>query len=247
MVRLNARRVVVLVAALAMAALTARLGVWQLDRAGQKERLQASIDERRDLPALPGTALALEPGEAAAQHHRRIELRGQWLAQHTVFLENRQMQGRPGFFVLTPLQLPDGSAVIVQRGWLPRDPMDRTRVAAPVPPTGEVPVTGRIAPPPARLYDFQGGASAAIRQNLDLKAFAAETGLRLRPLSVLEAEPERSARSAGDGDGLVRDWPAPAADVHKHYGYAFQWFALSALTVFLYVWFQVLRPRRQRA
>jgi surfeit locus 1 family protein len=46
---------------------------------------------------------------------------------------------------------------------------------------------------------------------------------------------------------LLRDWPKPATDVHKHYGYAFQWFALSALTVILYVWFQVLRPRRRRS
>lgn len=245
--RLSVRRAVVLVAAVMVAALTARLGVWQLDRAGQKERLQASIDGRRDLPALAATALALAPAEAEGQHHRRIELRGHWLPQHTVFLENRQMQGRPGFFVLTPLQLPDGSAVVVQRGWLPRDPIDRTRVVAPALPEGEVAVSGRIAPPPARLYDFEGGAAGAIRQNLDLQGFAAETGLRLRPLSVLELAPAPAAPAAAGGDGLARDWPAPAADVHKHYGYAFQWFSLSALTVILYVWFQVIRPRRRPA
>ena len=241
--RLSVHRAVVLVAAVLLAALTARLGFWQLDRAAQKERLQAAIDTRRDLPALPATALALAHGEAESQHHRRIELRGHWLPQHTVFLENRQMQGRPGFFVLTPLQLPDGTAVVVQRGWLARDPVDRTRAQAPTPPDGEVTLRGRIAPPPARLYDFEGGASGAIRQNLDLQGFAVETGLRLRPLSVLEL----AAPAANTGDGLARDWPAPAADVHKHYGYAFQWFSLSALTVILYVWFQVLRPRRRPA
>ena len=40
-------------------------------------------------------------------------------------------------------------------------------------------------------------------------------------------------------DGLIRDWPQPANDVNKHLGYAFQWFGLSALTVFLwgfYAW-----------
>ncbi len=241
--RLSMRRALVLVAAVLLAALTARLGLWQLDRAAQKEHLQASIDSRRDLPVLPASALALAPGDAESQHHRRIELRGQWLPEQTVFLENRQMQGRPGFFVLTPLGLPDGSAVIVQRGWLPRDPVDRTRVSAPTPPGGEVTVRGRIAPPPARLYDFDGGASGAIRQNLHLQGFAIETGLRLRPLSVLES----AAPRADPGDGLARDWPAPAATVHKHYGYAFQWFSLSALTVILYVWFQVLRPRRRPA
>jgi surfeit locus 1 family protein len=46
-------------------------------------------------------------------------------------------------------------------------------------------------------------------------------------------------------DGLLRDWPAPDAGLQKHYGYAFQWFALSALILGLYVWFQLIRPRRQ--
>ena len=81
----------------------------------------------------------------------------------------------------------------------------------------------------------------AIRQNLDLDAFARETGLRLRPLSVQQAD-----GAAADADGLLRHWPAPAFDVHKHYGYAFQWFALAALITGLYVWFQLVRPRLKR-
>jgi surfeit locus 1 family protein len=36
----------------------------------------------------------------------------------------------------------------------------------------------------------------------------------------------------------------PASDVHKHYGYAAQWFGLSALVITLYAWFQLIRPRR---
>jgi len=52
--------------------------------------------------------------------------------------------------------------------------------------------------------------------------------------------------AAADADGLLRHWPAPAFDVHKHYGYAFQWFALAALITGLYVWFQLVRPRLRR-
>ena len=48
-------------------------------------------------------------------------------------------------------------------------------------------------------------------------------------------------------DGLRRDWPAPAADLGKHHGYAFQWFALSTLIMGLYVWFQLIQPRRRAA
>jgi surfeit locus 1 family protein len=231
-------RTIVLVAALLAAGATARLGVWQLDRAAQRSALQASLDEKRALPPLPAAELARSAEQGSAQHHRRTEVRGQWLAEATVYLENRQMDGRPGFFVVTPLRLADGSALLVQRGWLPRDPQDRTRVQAPPLPAGEVVVAGRIAAPPSRLYEMAPSASGSIRQNLDLAAFAQEWRLPLRPLSLLQEAPAGS-------DALQRRWLVPAAGVHKHHGYAAQWFALSALIIGLYVWFQLVRPWRQ--
>jgi surfeit locus 1 family protein len=127
---LSKARWVVLVAAVLTAAVTARLGVWQLDRAAQKTALQASLDARRDLPELSPPELPGDAQTLASSLHRRIRLQGVWLPEHTVYLENRQMQGRPGFFAVTPLALPDGTAVLVQRGWLPRDLRDRTRVQA---------------------------------------------------------------------------------------------------------------------
>lgn len=232
----GAERWIIALAALTGALVTARLGWWQLDRAAQKTAIQTQIDERRALPALDvPQLLALSPTDAL---QRAARLRGQWVDGATLYLDNRQMNGRPGFYVLTPLRLSDGSAVVVQRGWLPRDPQDRTRVVAPPLPAGEVEVTGRLAPPPSRLLEFDAAASGPIRQNVDLSGWQRELRLPLRPLSLLQTEPRR-------GDGLGRDWPEPASGVHKHYGYAFQWFALATLIVVLYVWFQVLRPRRR--
>jgi surfeit locus 1 family protein len=238
---LKGRDWVVLVAALLLAALTARLGVWQLDRADQKNRAQAALNERRALPPLPAAALALQPADAVAQHSRLITLQGRWHPALTVYLENRQMDTRVGFYAVTPLLLDDGTAVLVQRGWLPRDQADRTRIVAPPAPAGRVVVQGRIAPGPGRIYDFAGAASGPIRQNLDLESYARETALPLRPVSVVEEDGPSSPQ-----DGLLRHWPAPAADVHKHYGYAFQWFALSTLTIALYAWFQIIQPARTR-
>lgn len=239
-------RLVVLLAALVTAAVTARLGVWQMDRAAQKKALQQSVDARRTMPAVSGAELARDAAAVPGQVHRQVELQGRWHPEATVFLENRQMQGRPGFFVVTPLVLDDGTAVMVQRGWLPRDPLDRTRVSAPALAEGRVQVSGRIAPPPSRLYEFDGAASGPIRQNLDVVTFAREFRLELRPLSVLQTAPQTAPQTPAD-DSLLRDWPAPAADVHKHHGYAAQWFALSALTIALYAWFQLLRPRLRRS
>ena len=243
------RRLVVLVAAVITAGVTARLGFWQLDRGAQKSALQAAVDSRRQMPTLPPEDLPSDEKELQERLHRQITLQGVWAPQHTIYLENRQMQGRPGFFVVTPLLLAEGGAVLVQRGWLPRDLRDRTRVQAPATDPGPARILGRIALPPARLYDFDGAASGLIRQNLDVGSFALETGLKLRPLSVLELDeaPPPSSGQPPRPDKLLRDWPLPAADVHKHHGYAFQWFALSVLTIALYVWFQILRPRRRDA
>ncbi len=232
------RRWVVLAATLLMMALTARLGLWQLSRAAQKEALQASLDSRRVLPPLPPAELARTVDAAAQQYHRSIRVTGRWLPQHTVFLENRQFNGRPGFYVLTPLEMAPGDVVIVQRGWAPRDGRDRSLLPAVPTASGPVLIEARIAPPPGRLYSFATEERGELRQNMDLAAFGRETGLVLRPLSLLQVD-------AGTDDGLVRDWPAPAVDVHKHYGYAFQWFALCALCAVLYVWFQLIRPRRR--
>jgi len=239
----SGRALAVLVAAVLGVVLTANLGAWQLRRAAQKIALQDALESRAKLPALDAGGLARLPEQAEPQHYRPVALRGHWLPERTVFLENRQMHARVGFYVVTPLQLAGRpEAVLVQRGWVPRDLRDRTLLPAVPTPTGEVDVQGLIAPPPARLYEFAAGGSGPIRQNLDLDAFGVESGLRLLPLSVQQSDSTSTA-----GDGLLREWPRPAVDVQKHYGYAFQWFALCALMAGLYVWFQLVRPRLRHA
>ena len=238
------RAVIVFVAALAGVLLTGRLGVWQLDRAAQKQALQTSLETRATLPELPADTLARTAAEAEPQHHRRIRVAGEWVASGTVFLENRQMHGQPGFFVVTPLRLAGrDEAVLVQRGWAPRDLLDRQKVPDVPTPSGPVEVLAQVAPPPGRLYDFAGGAaSGPLRQNVDIDAKSVELRTPLRPLSLVQLDESPAAR----GDGLRRDWPAPAVDIQKHHGYAFQWFALCALIAGLYVWFQLVRPRLAR-
>jgi len=246
------RFVIVTLATLVGVALTARLGVWQLARAAEKIALQTALETRGHLPPLDNFALARDAVQAETQHYRPAVLRGRWVAGHTIFLENRQMNGRPGFFVVTPLRLAGrDEAVLVQRGWAPRDIRDRTLLPRVAEPAGEVEVRGLIAPPPARLFEFSAAASGPIRQNLDVAAYSIEIKMPLVPLSLQQTDEGAAPGAAAAGnsaanDTLLRQWPHPAVDVHKHYGYAFQWFAMSALMLGLYVWFQLVRPRLRR-
>jgi surfeit locus 1 family protein len=232
---------VVLIATVLGVALTSVLGMWQLNRAAQKLSLQAALESRAALPELPAQALARSAAAATPQHSQRIRLKGLWMASNTVFLENRQMNDKPGFFVVTPLKLSGtNEAVVVQRGWAPRNFVDRAALPVVPTPSGEVEITGLIAPPPSRLFEFAGAAPGPIRQNLDMAAYAQEVGVTLKPLSILQSDDLASHSAA---DSLLRQWPRPAMGVQTHYGYAFQWFALSALMAGLYAWFQLLRPR----
>jgi surfeit locus 1 family protein len=150
------------------------------------------------------------------------------------------MNGAPGFYVVTPLRLAGtGAVVLVQRGWIQRDFQRRERLPPVRTPPGEVEVRGRLAPPPAKLYAFDAEEKGPIRQNLDLTRFRTETGLPLLPVSVQQAGPA--------SEGLLRQWPQAGSGAEKNYGYAFQWWALAALISRLYVWFQLVIPRRRQA
>ena len=239
---LFSRRTLILLATVLGMAVTAAMGQWQLRRAAQKQTLVDARTAQAALPPIDGLALG-QAGDSAANRqgllYRAIALQGQWLPEHSIYLDNRQMQGRTGFYLLTPLRLQGAhTVVLVQRGWVPRDFRDRSALPPVATPSGVVSLQGHLAPWPSRMYDFGGVETGPLRQNLDLEAYRRETALPLLELSVQQ--------SGSENDGLLRDWPVVASGVEKHHGYAFQWFALCALIALLYVWFQIVQPRRKQ-
>jgi surfeit locus 1 family protein len=228
-----------LLLALVCVGITCSLGFWQLGRAQTKLDWQAEIIQKGQLPVLEDSFLG-GPQDSEARRlgllHRPILLQGEWIDKHTVYLDNRQMNARPGFYVMTPFKVQaTGAVVLVQRGWVGRDFTDRTRLPAIQTPEGVVSLNGLIALPPSKLYALGEEAKTVIRQNLDLQDFRVETGLPLLEISVIQV--------GTASEGLLREWPQAATGVDKHYGYAFQWFGLALLIALLYVWFQIVRPR----
>jgi surfeit locus 1 family protein len=232
------RRWVVALATLVTMAVTASLGAWQLSRAAEKQALEELIEARASLPAWDEQTLT-HAQDLNAGLHRPVHLQGEWVPEASVYLDNRPMGGHSGFILVTPLRLKGRTqAILVQRGWVPRDFSDRTRVPMVATPPGLITVKGRLAPPPSQLFELGEAQPGVIRQNIVLPAFATETGLALMQASVLQTGPPDSA--------LQRDWPRFAAGVAKHHGYAFQWFAMCLTTAALYLWFQFISPRRKR-
>jgi len=141
-----------------VAATCAGLGRWQLERAQLRRDLQHTIAQGRARPAL---TLAPDTPAAALQDWRTARAHGAWCHDLTVLIENRNQDGRPGYWVATPLvfdSADDGAcagspaAVLVLRGWLPR----RFDAALPdVPaPLGVQRIHGQLLSRVPRIYEL---------------------------------------------------------------------------------------------
>jgi surfeit locus 1 family protein len=232
------------VAAAASIAITVSLGNWQLRRAAEKLELQQVWDRAARAASLPVTGAGI--AEIGGQLPKRVLLRGRYLFEHEVWLENRQMDGQSGLMLITPLRLAEGAVVLVNRGFAPRDPRDRTRLPAVARPPGEVAVEGLAMEQAARVLQIGENAPRNERgprlwQNLDFDAFERATGLVVARWIVQQ--------TGDDDDGLRRNWPRLTAGVEKHRGYALQWYSLAALIAILTIYFgmRALRQAGSRA
>ncbi|MES2128607.1 MAG: SURF1 family protein, partial [Pseudomonadota bacterium] len=120
--------------------------------------------------------------------------------------------------------------VLVARGWLPRDPAQRDRIAPYATPSGTVTIDGIVKATMGHVMQLGEAAPlkpGTIVQNIDPAQLARASGLALQPF-VLEQGDSRI-------DTLVRDWPAPNLGVEKHQGYAFQWYALAVMALLFFV------------
>lgn len=233
------RRLAPTLAAAAVVALTLSLGQWQTRRAAEKDEMQRQHEAReREAPA----AVPAQAAAPAALDGRRVVVRGRFVPQATVFIDNRTYKGVAGLHVVTPVRI-EGSEVhvAVLRGWVARDARDRSVLPRVATPEAVVELEGvaqaRLDSALELRASVPPGPADRVWQNLDLDRYAAWTGLAMHPLVV------RQAASPPLDDGLVRDWPLAGSGADKHRGYALQWYLMAAATAGLWLYFVVLRRR----
>jgi surfeit locus 1 family protein len=219
-----------LLTAIALAVLLG-LGFWQLERLEWKEALIARVEARTAAPAMPLPPESEWPKiNAEDDEYRRVTARGRFHHDkeahvYTVVGEKRDGYSGPGYWVMTPLELTDGTFVIVNRGFVPLDRKNpATRAAGQ--PTGEVAVTGLLRTPEQGGYfapENEPARDAWYRR--DPAEIAAARGLaRVAPFTI-------DADATPNPGGLPQGGETRVRFRNDHLGYAVTWFGLALALV----------------
>jgi len=225
-----------------VAVVCASLGMWQLNRAAERDALHDAI-ERGRLQAPISLSGATRPADLIPW--RTASSQGYWSHPHTVLLENRNLDGRPGYWVATPLLLASSAsgsgqadsnpAVLVLRGWIERDMQAGSVSPAILHEEGLVQVQGELhthVPRIFELWDWAGGKATHLPgalplesgalprvQNLDLTDYSQATGLRMLPIVLAQTQDSTVIASAGQSAGVstLAGTPGDAASLQREW------------------------------
>ena len=214
-----------LVAVLLLAAVCVMLGLWQFgryeDRAAQAEVVRSNYDAA-PVPldeVMPENAAPLAPSDEWTP----VTLHGSYCADDecVLYVRNRQLSGRVGFWQLAPFRTEDGTTILVVRGWVPSGGED-SQPADPAPvPEGDRTVTVRLRPaepvldrepPPGQTHSVNPGQSAGLMGLEDPDLVTGAYG------ELVSEEPSAERPAA---------LPSPDTSLGPHLSYAFQWWVFA--------------------
>lgn len=205
------------------------LGMWQASRLADRKADNALLTSQTRLAPVELESLVDEADVNVV--YRRVTVKGTYDQTQEVLLQTRSFKGRPGNHLLTPLILPSGSAVVVDRGWVPIE-MDRPRSVDAAPPDGAVTLTGILLPSekksPLGVSDPPPGPVTAIAR-VDLE----RVGDQL-PYPIITSYLRLEKQTPAGPLAIPEPVPLPALSEGPHFEYAMQWalFALVAVVVY---------------
>ena len=221
-------RILPLLATAILCAIGISLGNWQTRRAEEKEAIAALMQEQLlRVPVVLSTAQEF----SQLQAFQKVKLKGQFVRDWPLYLDNRPLGGVAGFYVLMPFKIQGSEhAILVARGWLQRNPVERTRIPTLLTDQGIVEIEGVVRDQLDRTMQLGKQEilkSGSIVQSVPFDELRKQTGLAIVD-KVLE-------QTSNTGDGLIRDWPKPSAGSDKHRAYAFQWYGLALMAAIFFV------------
>lgn len=211
------------------------LGTWQMDRREWKLGLIRDIDARMQESPVPLPERVEDP---AAWRFRPVSVTGRFLHEAEAHRVGQPRDGVTGYQVLTPLLRDNGTAVVVDRGWVPKQLKDpATRQEGQV--TGTVTVTG--------IVRLKGEQTMFVPDNdlqtntwffVDLSAMQAQAGVPLQQVWLMQDSSDLTWPDAAPPSFSLRN---------NHLEYAFTWYSLAVVMTVIYVLMGLARGRERKS
>lgn len=206
------------------------LGFWQLDRAHQKKVLQQEYQKTSEAQIIPIQAISSSDKEL---DYTKVKLTGHYDNQHSFLVDNRTLNGRVGYEVITPFLVSNmNHAIFINRGWIAQG---KTRDELPDIPSidNTVSIEGRLYTPtkPSVFVPEMSFNSLEkwpiVIQYIDIEKMAK---IIEKPKFSYVISLEENMPGA-----LQRIWQPISLSPTKHIGYAVQWFGLALALIILYI------------
>ena len=231
---MSLRRQLLNIAVLLAVAAMVTAGFWQLHRLSERRDRNSVVTSRGEQPVaeiqeLVGADDSYDQG--AEIEFRPIRATGVYHPADQVLIRNRTYQGSAGYWVLTPLRLSGGTAVAVNRGWIPLGVGMGTSPADFAPPGGEVEVVGLLRATVTAAGLQQADPARGVLAEMarpDLARLAQQLDVDLLPVYVqLQAQ-------SPPANNLPIPIPPPDLGEGSHLAYAVQWFVFATIAAIGY-------------
>ena len=203
------------------------LGFWQLRRLDQRKKLNAAITSHSHMPIAP-VEVVIAQGPVDTWLYRHVTATGRYDVSGEVLLSGRAVNDRPGYDALTPLKLPDASALIVNRGFMPLN-INTPGAAQTRPPPGNVTVTGILLPAETKGLFGQTipGSHLSTIVRIDVRRIREQLAYDVLPVYMLLEKQEPA-----ETGGLPQpESYTPDLSNGPHFSYAVQWFIFATIAV----------------
>lgn len=226
--------------ALAAATVMVLLGNWQFGRYELRKDVNHRIDVAGTATPVPldsvvapgGVAGTPGPGPRATAEWTRVTLRGRYDATNVILVRGRTVDSHVGFEIVTPFLLADGSAVLVDLGWVPAVPGGGAYAQPTVPPipSGQATVTGAVKLSESRGTPVSRAEGRLETRRISVPRIAAELPYPVRGAFV---QLDTQVPVADEGFAPV---PAEYENDWLNLGYTVQWWLFAAMTLYAFVW-----------
>lgn len=214
-----------LILAIVFISLFVRLGFWQIQRANEKTQMivaQKTQEKQKPVQWTKKQKLPLQ--------YERIVLKGNYLSQ-VFLLDNQHHQHQFGYDVLSPIELSDGSVIMVDRGWVPGE-MTRRVFPNIQTPKGLVKMQGSAYFPSKNQWVLgpvlEGKANKMIiLERVDEQLISQILQKTVSPF-IIRLDKQ-------DTNGFVREWETVSMPPQRHLAYALQWFVMALVVLIIFV------------